>query len=111
MACLDLTKVMELSGDCAKAELAAFADSRYTDWRPLGEGGTALVFRARDRRLACDVAIKVLKPSYAEYPRLLDGLRREILISRGLRHEGIAAIHDFYDGPAGGGVVGEGADG
>ncbi|MCP5142028.1 MAG: SUMF1/EgtB/PvdO family nonheme iron enzyme [Gammaproteobacteria bacterium] len=111
MACLDLTKVIGDGGDSAQADLAAFADARYADWRPLGEGGTALVFRVRDRRLGLDVAIKVLKPEYAEHRRLLDGLSREILISRGLRHEGIAAIHDFYDGPAGVGVVMDLVDG
>ncbi len=92
-------------GSALKSEPSAFDNERYQNWRLIGEGGTALVYQVKDLRLECDVAIKVLKPAYAQHHRVLEGLRQEVLTSRRLRHPGITAIHDFYEGPAGIGVV------
>jgi len=83
--------------------------NRYAEWRILGKGGTATVYRVRDKDLGCDVAIKVLKPeilqSSVSRDYMIQGLRNEVLISRRLRHENICAIHDLYDGPEGFGTV------
>ena len=82
---------------------------RYTDWRVLGKGGTANVYRVRDTELDYDVAIKILKPeiltSAANRELMKRSLRNEVLISRRLRHQNICAIHDLYDGPEGFGTV------
>lgn len=88
---------------------------RYSDWRILGKGGTANVYRAFDTELGCDVAVKLLKPEILSNPEsratMLRGLRSEVLISRRLRHECICPIHDLYDGPEGIGLVMDIVDG
>lgn len=82
---------------------------RYSNWRPLGEGGTAQVFRAFDTELGYDVAIKILKKDVIRNAQaramMIQGLRNEVRISRMLRHEYICAIHDLFDGPQGVGIV------
>ncbi len=87
----------------------AAGPSRYSDWRMLGKGGTANVYRVRDTELNYDVAIKILKPeilsSESNRELMKQSLRTEVLISRRLRHQNICAIHDLYDGPEGFGTV------
>ncbi|WP_434620413.1 bifunctional serine/threonine-protein kinase/formylglycine-generating enzyme family protein [Azospirillum sp. B2RO_4] len=88
---------------------------RYENWRRLGRGGTATVYRVFDAELNYDVAIKVLNPDVLADSSLRDtmlrSIRSEVLISRLLRHENICPIHDIYDGPRGFGVVMDIVDG
>lgn len=61
----------------------------------IGEGGMGQVYRAKDKRLGREVAVKVLPPEYA---RDADRLRRFELEARAvasLSHPNILAIHDF----------------
>jgi formylglycine-generating enzyme required for sulfatase activity len=78
---------------------------RYVDWQHIGKGGTADVFRAFDAELKQTVAIKVLHEQHSQNVELVEGLRREVLISRWLRHPQICPIHDIYEGPKGFGIV------
>ena len=86
---------------------AAFhgAAERYTDWRSIGGGGSAEVWQVHDRDLGIPLAIKLLRPRFTTDPMQIDALRREVLISRALRHPHICPIHDLYEGPRGVGVV------
>ena len=87
--------------------VAAFrqGDERYVDWEPIGSGGSANVYAVFDRDLGIRLAIKLLKPEICADPRQLESLRREVLISRALRHPNICPIHDIYEGPQGVGVL------
>lgn len=78
---------------------------RYTGWQLIGEGGTAHVFRVDDRDLGIPLAVKILRPELCADRRQLDAMRREVLISRALRHPNICPIHDLYEGPRGVGVI------
>ena len=84
-----------------QARPSAAATGRYSKWEPLGKGGTAIVYRVHDNELNCDIAIKLLKPelltSSTNLELMKKSLRTEVLISRGLRHKNICAIHDLYD--------------
>jgi serine/threonine-protein kinase len=81
------------------------AADRYTGWHPIGSGGTARVYRVFDQDLDIPLAIKILRPEYCADPAQIDAMRREVLISRALRHPNICPIHDLYEGPQGIGVV------
>jgi len=78
------------------------ADQRFVDWRFLGAGGSADVFRVYDRVLGIDLAIKLLR---RDTPRGRRAMLNEVLVSRALRHPFICPVHDVYDGPHGFGVV------
>ena len=86
---------------------AAFhgAADRYTGWERIGAGGTAEVFRVFDRDLGIPLAVKILRPELCSDNAQIDAMRREVLISRALRHPNICPIHDLYEGPHGVGVI------
>ena len=78
---------------------------RYADWRHVASGGSAEVWRVLDRDLGVELAIKLLRPELTSDSRQIDAMRREVLISRALRHPNICPIHDLYEGPRGIGIV------
>jgi eukaryotic-like serine/threonine-protein kinase len=53
------------------------------------------VYRARDTRLARDVAVKVLPDSVADDPASLSRFAREARLLAALNHPHVAAIHEF----------------
>ena len=69
----------------------------YEVLSPLGAGGMGEVYRARDRKLDRDVAIKVLPQSVAADPDTLARFEREAKAVAALSHQNILAIHDFGD--------------
>ena len=68
---------------------------RYEIEKALGRGGMGMVYRAHDRTLDEHVAIKVLRPDFAEDPKMADRFRSEIKIARKIRHRNVCAIHDY----------------
>src|ERR1700737_1407848 len=67
----------------------------YEVLSPLGAGGMGEVYRARDRKLDRDVAIKVLPEFVAADPDRLARFEREAKAVAALSHPNILAIHDF----------------
>lgn len=63
----------------------------------LGQGGFARVYRARDRRLARIVAIKVIRPDFVGRKRYMDMFRSEGIALAKLRHPGIVPIYDIRE--------------
>ena len=63
----------------------------------LGAGGMGEVYRARDARLARDVALKVLPDSFAEDPERLARFQREAQVLAALTHPNIGAIYGLEE--------------
>ena len=63
----------------------------------IGEGGMGQVYRARDPRLARDVAIKVLARDAVHDANALARFEREARAVAALAHPNIVSIHDFGD--------------
>jgi len=63
----------------------------------VGTGGMAMVFRATDRQLGREVAIKVLLPSAALHREGAERFRREALAAAALAHPNIVEVFDFVD--------------
>jgi serine/threonine protein kinase len=59
----------------------------------LGAGGMGEVYRARDARLARDVALKVLPDLFAADPERLARFQREAQVLAALKHPNIGAIY------------------
>jgi len=70
-------------------------DSRYEILGPLGRGGMGMVYKARDRTLDEVVAIKVLRPDFAQDPKMAQRFRSEIKLARKVRHKNVCTIHDY----------------
>jgi eukaryotic-like serine/threonine-protein kinase len=60
---------------------------------PLGAGGMGEVYRARDARLARDIAIKAMPEGFAQDPERLGRFEREARLLASLNHANIASIH------------------
>lgn len=69
----------------------------YRLGEPLGKGGMGEVFRAHDKTLRRDVAIKLLPRELADDPERLARLRREARSLAALDHPGIATVHGFEE--------------
>ncbi len=63
----------------------------------LGRGGMGEVYRARDRRINRDVALKVLLPQFADDPDRLARFRREAQVLAAINHPGIASIYGLAE--------------
>jgi serine/threonine protein kinase/tetratricopeptide (TPR) repeat protein len=61
----------------------------------VGSGGMGMVYRARDRRLGRDVALKVMHHRRAAQPEAVAQFEREARAVAALSHPNIVAIHDF----------------
>ncbi|MBK9063647.1 MAG: protein kinase [Acidobacteria bacterium] len=72
----------------------------YEILAPLGKGGMGEVWRARDPRLARDVAIKVLPEEFFEGEERRQRFEREARLLAALNHPGIAAIYSFEEIPS-----------
>jgi eukaryotic-like serine/threonine-protein kinase len=69
-------------------------DGRYELHELIGEGTFGRVYRGYDRRLAREVAIKVIKPWWAEDPEWADGFGREAQLLARVSDPGIVQIYD-----------------
>jgi eukaryotic-like serine/threonine-protein kinase len=69
---------------------------RFALAHPLGQGGMGEVWRARDRALGLDVALKLLHPELAAVPAQVEFLRNECRLARGLHHPHIVQVYDFH---------------
>ena len=68
---------------------------RYRLQQPLGRGGMATVWRARDTHLDRNAAVKVLDPGWRANPVALERLRREAHSVARLDHQNIVGVYDF----------------
>jgi Protein kinase domain len=70
---------------------------RYEVLEEIGRGGYSVVYRAQDRRVGSDVAVKLLVPPPAAARLARERLRREVLAVRQLSHPNIVAVYDVAD--------------
>jgi eukaryotic-like serine/threonine-protein kinase len=96
--------------DTATAPLPLL-DGRYELGGLIGQGTFGRVYRGYDRRLARRVAIKVIKPGWAEEPEWAERFEREAQLMARINHPGIVQIHDIGYGEQGLYYVAELVDG
>jgi serine/threonine protein kinase len=69
--------------------------SRFEVRERVARGGFAVVWKAHDRLLGKDVALKVLHAGIADDPAAVEEMKRETLRSRELTHPNIVQTYDF----------------
>jgi CheY-like chemotaxis protein len=73
-----------------------FFAERYEIIDELGRGGMGVVYRARDRELGEEVAVKVLRAELLKTdPGLIERLKMEIRLARRITHPNVVRSHDF----------------
>jgi len=68
---------------------------RYRLEERIAAGGAGEVWRGRDTVLARAVAVKLLRPEYAQHPETLTRFRAEARHAAGVSHPGIAQVYDY----------------
>ncbi len=69
-------------------------ESRYEILEQIGRGGMGVVFRARDRRLGREVALKRLPDNLRDHPTAVQLFLREARAAASLNHPNIVTVHD-----------------
>ena len=67
---------------------------RYELLEKIGEGGMAVVFKAKDRTLDRFVAIKILRPEYTQDESFIDSFLRESQLVAGIVDPNIVQVYD-----------------
>ena len=76
-------------------------DDRYQLAEPIAAGGVGQVWRASDLLLDREVAVKLLRPEYADHPDTLERFRAEAKHAESLTHPCVARVYDYGNaGPA-----------
>ncbi|MFN7954529.1 MAG: protein kinase [bacterium] len=84
------------TGDARMPAVGRRFAERYEIEACLGSGGMGSVFRARDRELDDDVALKVLLPeAFPAGDLAAETLRREIRLARKITHPNVVRTHDL----------------
>jgi predicted Ser/Thr protein kinase len=68
---------------------------RYEIQSQLGKGGMGVVYKAHDRMLDEDVAIKLLRPEATEDEDMARRFRSEIKLARKVTHRNVCRIHEY----------------
>ncbi len=71
-------------------------DSRYELLEKIGSGSFAKVYRARDRELGREVAVKQIHEQYLDDPAQLDRFWQEAQLLASLSHPNIVTIYDLH---------------
>lgn len=67
---------------------------RYELIEKIGEGGMAIVYKAKCRLLNRYVAIKILRPEFTKDAQFVENFRRESQAAAGLSHPNIVSVYD-----------------
>ena len=68
---------------------------RYRLLRRIGKGGMGEVWRAEDRALRREVALKIVSPEYGRHPSAIARFEREIQATAEIAHPNVIRIHDW----------------
>jgi serine/threonine-protein kinase len=75
--------------------LGSVVAGRYEIQQQLGKGGMGVVYRAHDKLLDEQVAIKVLRPEVARDPEISRRFQSEIKLARRVSHKNVCRIHEY----------------
>ena len=78
---------------------SVLVNGRFEILEQVGKGGMGEVYRARDRKLEEDVALKTIRQHLASDERVLQQFISEIRIARKVNHRNICRIYELFDHP------------
>ena len=68
---------------------------RYEILEEVGQGGMGMVYRAFDRELGEQIAVKTLRPELLQDPTLIERFKSEIRLARHITDKHVVRTHDF----------------
>jgi serine/threonine protein kinase/tetratricopeptide (TPR) repeat protein len=90
-----VTQTLEMSAD-ELGRGTVFA-GRYEIIEELGAGGMGKIYRAFDRKVEEEVALKLLLPEIAADRRIIERFRNELKIARKITHPNVCRMHDLNE--------------
>jgi hypothetical protein len=90
----DRTKLIRIGGGIDPL-LGRNLDDKYTLLEKLGQGGMGAVYRAEQRGLGREVAVKVVDPQRASSPEMIKRFLREAKLASRLGHPNAVGVIDF----------------
>jgi serine/threonine protein kinase/tetratricopeptide (TPR) repeat protein len=70
---------------------------RYEIIEELGAGGMGKVYRAFDKKLEEEVALKLIKPEIAADKKTVERFQNEIKVARKISHKNVCRTHDLHE--------------
>jgi len=91
---VSITKTLETKPEgLGKGELFA---GRFELIEELGAGGMGIVYRAYDKEIGEEIALKVLHPDIAADQKTVDRFRNEIKLARRITHKNVCRMHELH---------------
>jgi len=92
---LSFTKTLETTPEgLGKGEIFA---GRFELIEELGAGGMGIVYRAYDKKVGEEIALKILHPEIALEERTVDRFRNEIKLARRITHKNVCRMHELHE--------------
>ena len=91
---VSVTRTLEISID--ELTRGILFVGRYEIIEELGAGGMGKVYRAFDKKIEEEVALKLLKPEIAADKKTVDRFRNELKLARKIRHSNDIYARSFY---------------
>jgi tetratricopeptide (TPR) repeat protein len=85
----------DTKGSAAESLIGTLLGERYELLELLGEGGMGAVYKARDRELEREVALKVIRPEMADHPEVLQRFKQELILARQVTDRNVIRIFDI----------------
>jgi eukaryotic-like serine/threonine-protein kinase len=76
-------------------EIGTLLAGRYEIVQLLGQGGMGAVYKARDKDLDRNVALKLIRPELAKNPEILRRFKQELILARQITHKNVIRIFDL----------------
>jgi serine/threonine protein kinase/tetratricopeptide (TPR) repeat protein len=70
---------------------------RYQIIEELGKGGMGKVYRALDKELNEEIALKLIKPEIAQHKKSIERFKSEIRLARKVSHKNIGRVHELME--------------
>jgi serine/threonine protein kinase/tetratricopeptide (TPR) repeat protein len=87
------TKTLEIP--TKELKLGTTFARKYQILDEIGKGGMGVVYKALDREVKEDVAIKILKPEIAQDKSIIERFRNELKIARKISHKNVCRMYDL----------------
>lgn len=71
--------------------------NRYEIIEELGKGGMGRVYRAEDKKVNEEVALKVLRPEIDADKTMIERFRNELKLARKIAHKNVCQMYDFHE--------------
>ena len=92
---LSVTRTLETAPEgLGKGEIFA---GRFELIEELGAGGMGIVYRAYDKKVGEEIALKILHPEIALEETTVDRFRNEIKLARRISHRNVCRMHELHE--------------